>query len=186
MAKSTRQASGNRDFFVFKRNTLEYNRVIHLTNGVFAIAMTLLMVTLDVPVVPAEQLAQALVDQLSQFIAFGISFLLVAIVWWGHHKFIATLGKLEPVIIAINLIFLSMVVMLPYTTNLIGNDPTVPAAAILFISVFLAMNILHLLMFIRAHNAGAIQQPMSGVQFRREAVLSGIGVSILLLTMILA
>jgi len=105
----------------YDKGTAEFNRVTSLSDAVFAIAMTLLVLTLDIPDVTGAGLARALADQLTQFIAFLLSFILVAIIWVQHHSFMAKLGRLEPVLIGLNLALLGVVVAVPYPTNLIGG-----------------------------------------------------------------
>ncbi len=134
----------------YDKDTAEFNRVVNLSDAVFAIAMTLLILTLDIPDVTEAKLERALADQLSQFIAFILSFTLVAIIWVQHHSLVAKLGRLEPVLIGLNLAQLGAVVSVPYPTNLIGNDRGSRVAVIIFISVFIVLSLLYLLMSVRA------------------------------------
>ncbi|QBI18683.1 DUF1211 domain-containing protein [Egibacter rhizosphaerae] len=97
----------------YRRDSVEFSRVANLSDALFAIAMTLLVLRIEVPDVPADQLAGALADQLPQFIAFLLSFAVVANFWWIHHRFIAVLGVVEPGLIAINLVLLGAVALVP-------------------------------------------------------------------------
>ncbi|HAA86405.1 MAG TPA: hypothetical protein DCE14_08695 [Kosmotogaceae bacterium] len=56
--------------------------------------MTLLVLILDAPDVAGTQLGAALSQQLPQFIAFVLSFALVSILWWHHHRFFRCLDHL--------------------------------------------------------------------------------------------
>jgi uncharacterized membrane protein len=137
----------------------EFARVANLSDAVFAIAMTLLVLTLDVPAVPADQLAAALLAGLPQLLAFAISFLLVANVWWAHHKFVAMLGMIEPGLVAINLVILGAVALVPFPTSLIGNAPTARAAVMPFIAVFLVLLVLFFVLLLRARAVQAWRRP---------------------------
>ena len=125
---------------IYVKNSLEFNRVVNLSDAVFAIAMTLLVLTLDIPDVPAEQLGKALLAQASQFVALVLSFSLVAMIWWQHHRHMALLTKMDSPLIALNMAFLGVVILVPYPTNLIGNDPH-SSVAIIFFSSLLSYSI---------------------------------------------
>jgi uncharacterized membrane protein len=140
--------------------TSEFSRVANLSDAVFAIAMTLLVLTLDVPRVPPDRLAEALVDRIPQLIAFVVSFALVANIWWAHHKHMALLGSLEPGLIVINLAFLGGVALVPFPTALIGGSPTAHAAVLPFIALFIVLLFLFLLLILRSHAVAAWRRPL--------------------------
>ena len=68
---------------------LKPNRIEALSDGLFAIVMTLLVIELAVPVVPellvSEKLGEALLEMWPRFLAFGISFLILGLFWFNHH-----------------------------------------------------------------------------------------------------
>jgi uncharacterized membrane protein len=164
------------------RDTLEFARVVNLSDAVFAIAMTLLVLTLDVPEVPAADLASALAGDLPQFVAFLLSFALVANIWWQHHKLYARLAWIDPGIIAINMGGLGAVALVPFPTGLVGNAPTVRAAVLPFITVFIILNLLYLWLMARAQRVGAWSDPMPPGLF---PWLAG-GLSVVILAMMVA
>jgi uncharacterized membrane protein len=134
----------------YSRDSAEFGRVANLSDAIFAIAMTLLVLTLERPEVPAGELGSALVDQLPQLIAFVLSFALVANVWWLHHKYFSLLGEIEPGLIAINLLLLMAVAAIPFPTSLIGNEPTAQAAVLPYIAVLVVLSLLYAAMLVRA------------------------------------
>ena len=97
----------------YGRDTLEFGRVVNLSDGLFAIALTLLVFTLDASAVTIERVDGVLVDQTGQLIAFVLSFTIVANFWWAHHRFLANLGALEPGLIRLNLVLLGAVARSP-------------------------------------------------------------------------
>ena len=145
----------------YARDTIEFSRVANLSDAVFAIAMTLLVLTLDTPAVPGERLAVALADQLPQLIAFVLAFGLVANLWWHHHKLFAQLASMEPGLIGVNLALLGAVALVPFPTSLVGNAPAEQAAVLPFIGVFVLLNVLHLLLVVRARRVDAWRYPLS-------------------------
>jgi uncharacterized membrane protein len=144
----------------YGRDTPEFGRVANLSDAVFAIAMTLLVLTLDAPNVPADRLAGELVARAPQTIAFVLSFVLVANVWWAHHKFFGLLGSIEPLVMGINLGILGVVALVPYPTSLIGTNPDAGAAVLPFIGLFFVLHLLFLAMLVRVHATRAWRFPI--------------------------
>ncbi len=157
---------------------------MNLSDAVFAIAMTLLVLTLDIPNVPAEQLGKALLGQASQFVALILSFSLVAIIWWQHHRHMALLTKMDPLLIVLNLVFLGVVILVPYPTNLIGNYPYSAVALTFFIITFILLNLTFIFILIWANRIGAFIEPLTGKNFTGELVGWFVGIFILVIALI--
>lgn len=160
-ARGVDRAEGS-DRLRHRRDTLEFSRVANLSDAVFAIAMTLLVLTLDVPEVDDGGLAAALRDRIPQFVAFLLAFGLVASVWWAHHKFFGLLGMVEPGLVAINMVLLGSVALVPFPTSLIGSAPTERAAVIPFVGLFVVTITLFLLLVVRAQTVRAWRRSMPG------------------------
>jgi uncharacterized membrane protein len=137
----------------YDRDSGEFGRIVNLSDAVFAIAMTLLVFTFERPEVPADQLGAALANQYPELIAFVLSFALVANAWWLHHKFFALLRRIEPGLIAINLLLLMTVALVPFPTSLIGKEPTAQAAVLPYIAVLITLSLLYAAMLVRARAA---------------------------------
>ncbi len=137
------------------RGMPEFSRVTNLSDAVFAIAMTLLVLTLDAPRSGAGGLASALVEQLPQLVAFGLAFALVANLWWQHHQLLASFAFVEPGLVGINLVLLGAVALVPFPTSLIGSAPADRVAVFVFIALFVVLSLLFLLLVLRAHRRRA-------------------------------
>ncbi|HVM13102.1 MAG TPA: TMEM175 family protein [Egibacteraceae bacterium] len=143
-----------------ERESLEFSRVVNLSDAVFAIALTLLVLNLEVPRVPAGELASALADQTSAFIAFALAFFLVANIWWQHHRIFAVLGFLEPGLVAINMAILAGVALAPFPTSLVGVGPNERTAVMSFIGLFAVLTLVWLSLILRAQAVGAWRRPL--------------------------
>jgi len=157
---------------------------LNLSDAVFAIAMTLLVLTLDIPNVPADQLGKTLLGQASQFVALILSFSLVAIIWWQHHRHMALLIKMDPLLIVLNLVFLGVVILVPYPTNLIGNYPYSTVAITFFIITFILLNLTFIFILIWANRIGAFIEPLTGKYFSGELVGWFVGIFVLVIALI--
>ncbi len=103
------------------------DRLITLSDGVFAIAITLLVLTVEVPEVPADLVAEELPGQLlslrSQYLSYVISFLVVLLYWMAHHSTFNAIRGCDTGLLWLNGLFLMFVAFLPFPTELLGEYP---------------------------------------------------------------
>jgi uncharacterized membrane protein len=149
----------------YTSDTTEFARIVNLSDAVFAIALTLLVLGITVPDVPAAELAGALRDQVPQLVAFALAFVLVANVWWHHHRLCAVLAWFEPGMVAVNFAVLAFVALAPFPTSLLGTAPRSRAAVLTFIALFMVLTALWVALVVRAHLVGAWRAPMDSHLF---------------------
>jgi len=142
------------------RDTIEFGRVVNLSDGLFAIALTLLVFTLDASAVSLDRVDGVLLDQSGELIAFALSFAVIANFWWIHHRFFANLGSLEPGLMRLNLALLGAVALIPFPTSLLGRDPTLRGSVVPYLALLTLVAILHLLLLTRANAVNAWRRPM--------------------------
>jgi uncharacterized membrane protein len=110
---------------LYRRGTEEFSRVLAFSDGVFAIAMTLLVVGIAVPTLgdadSVGELADALNDLTPSFVSFFISFAVIGRYWAARHEFVGLLEWMDRRTIAINLVYLAFIAFLPFPTALLGN-----------------------------------------------------------------
>jgi len=107
-------------------NKLHYqlDRISFFTDGVFAIAITLLVIEFKVPVIdhPTDALLWGrLVHMGLLLLGFLISFCIVGYYWSVHHRIFGYVEKYTSRLIWLNLMFLFSVVLLPFTSGLLGE-----------------------------------------------------------------
>lgn len=95
-------------------------RVESFSDGVFAVAITLLVLDLRVPITNGS-LVTALADEWPRFVAFLISFLVIGIVWVNHHTLLDTVRHVDRPLLFFNLALLLSVVVIPFTTSLFAE-----------------------------------------------------------------
>jgi uncharacterized membrane protein len=97
-------------------------RLEAFSDGVFAVAATLLVLNVTVPLVGANQsLAQALGHQWPQYVAYANSFITIGIIWINHHAMISRLRIADHAILMLNLLLLLFVALLPFATSLMTD-----------------------------------------------------------------
>ncbi len=177
------------------RDSNEFARVVNLSDAVFAIAMTLLVLTVDVPEAAVDGLAAALYADLPQLGAYVLAFALVASQWYAHRKLFQRLALTEPGLTVINLAFLGLVALVPFPTSVLGSYPFVTAAVAPFLATFALLGATYLALLARAHARHAWRQPLPEAAYRRivlafvantSLLVAGIGVAFWLPALALA
>jgi uncharacterized membrane protein len=110
-------------------------RLETLADGIFAIAMTLLVFEVKVPSLTGSTSAQV-VSQLAQlwpkFASIGLSFLTLGFSWIGHHNQYHFIRRSDRPFLWINLLFLSLMSLVPFFTALLGEYPLQPVVVALY------------------------------------------------------
>jgi uncharacterized membrane protein len=100
----------------------ETNRLEAFSDGVFAIAITLLILEIRVPDIgPGESLAAALRHLWPSYIAYATSFALIGIIWANHHSLFRLVHRADHLLIMLNLALLLCVSFLPFPTALVAR-----------------------------------------------------------------
>ena len=96
-------------------------RMEAFSDGVFAIAITLLVLELAVPSGSDVDLLGAVLDQWPSYLAYLVSFSTIGAVWLAHTVITEFLERATPVLIRMNLLLLMLVSFLPFPTRLLGE-----------------------------------------------------------------
>jgi uncharacterized membrane protein len=104
------------------RGEMDAGRVLALSDGVFAIAATLLVLDLRVPegVEPAD-LPHRLHELLPAAGGYALSYLLIGLLWLGHHRMFRGYSQITGRIARLNLMFLGVIGLLPFVTALLAR-----------------------------------------------------------------
>ncbi len=100
------------------------DRVLAFSDGVFAIAITLLVLAFRVPTLHGadvnRRLFHALLHQGGLLIGFAVSFFVIARLWIVHHRLSLLLRHIDARFISLNMVFLAMVVIVPFPAEIVG------------------------------------------------------------------
>ena len=110
---------------------LNKNRVVALTDGIFAVVMTLLVLDISVPQISSHygidsaeagtELLKKLVDLWPKLLSFAISFIILAIYWLAHHRQFQYIKNVDRTLVWINVLFLMVTCLLPFSTSLLSE-----------------------------------------------------------------
>ncbi|MGI9169614.1 MAG: TMEM175 family protein, partial [Caulobacteraceae bacterium] len=101
-----------------RRHRHGFDRLIMLSDGVFAIAITLLAFDLRGPTAWDGRLASLWADLAPKLDAYALTFLVIGVYWLAHRRFMAMILTVDPPVSVINLIILALVALLPAATRL--------------------------------------------------------------------
>jgi uncharacterized membrane protein len=138
----------------YSRDQSEFDRAIGFVDATFALALTLLVTTLDVdrPGVAFSNLG-ALEDAVGgQFVSFAIAFAVIANYWLEHHRLIASFAAIDYTAIVVNLFLIAAIVLLPFSTQAVG-DPGVqdlPLPTVIMAVNVVAASVFHTLVYVVA------------------------------------
>jgi uncharacterized membrane protein len=120
-----------------RERTLELDRLANFSDAVFAIAATLLVLSIQFPQnLEAPNLDSKLWDEyqdvLPQVLAYALSFFVIGRYWLAHHRMFKLVRRIDGRFIALNLFALGLIALLPFPTEVFGNYPTDRPAFIVY------------------------------------------------------
>jgi uncharacterized membrane protein len=136
------------------------NRLETLADGIFAIAMTLLVLSIEVPALPnnvttpiiGEYVIYTLLPQISIYI---LSFVLLAVFWMTHHIFFA-IKRTNTTLLWINIFWLMSIAIVPFSTSMLGKYGGFQLSQIIFDVNMLIIGILSYVNWTYAAKKGLI------------------------------
>jgi uncharacterized membrane protein len=117
------------------REERDVSRIRAFTDGVMAVAITLLVLNIEVPDLPTGsegQLDEQLLDLLPSLGAYALSFALVGRYWVVHHRMFEDLRSFDGTLISLNLLFLALIGLVPFASDLVDRYDQEPIAAAVF------------------------------------------------------
>ena len=141
--------------FFRKRNWqagLSTGRVESLSDSVFAIAMTILVIEISIPEVSrvalvAGDLHGFLSGLLPRFVSYGISFAVIGIFWMGHHLMFHFVKRTDRTFLWLNMLFLMVITFIPFPAALIGQYAHKGVAVIVYGATLEAASILFMILW---------------------------------------
>ncbi len=150
--------------------------MLTFSDGVYAIAMTLLVVGIGVPTLQNAgdegELLRDLGDLVPELISFFLSFAVIGRYWVAHNQFFGRVGAIDTGLIAINLVYLAFVAFLPFPTGLLGNYFENPVSTSLYALTVAIVSGLEVALFARAYRAGLLRRRIPRDVYRWGAAVA--------------
>ncbi len=160
----------------YGRESVEFARTLTFTDGLFAIAMTLLVVDLAVPTLSdagsVHELADKLNDDSAKFISFFISFAVIGRYWFAHHTYFSALARIDRGLIGLNLLYLAFIAFLPFPTALLGEYFENPLSIAIYAVNVALVSGMEVVLFSYAYNHGLLARKLPRDVYRYGAAMS--------------
>ncbi|MBM3118553.1 MAG: DUF1211 domain-containing protein [Chloroflexi bacterium] len=153
---------------------LTTGRIQALADGIFAIAMTLLVLNLILPDatagLPNVKLHALLIEQAHKFYNYFLSFMLLAIFWIVHHHQFHFIKRADSRLLWINMFILMAVALMPFSSDIIGDFSGTITAEVFFAGNLLILGLLFLANWAYATSNHRLVDP----DLDKEAIIRGL------------
>jgi len=170
-------------------HTLPTNRLEALSDGIFAFAMTLLVLDLQFPdaaVLSKLPLSALLWGQADRFFNYFLSFVLLAIFWMVHHQTFHHIRRLNAALLWLNILLLSFIVLIPFSTSLIGDFDKHTLADAVFAGNIFVIGVFNLWIWFYATKERRFTGPDLEEVFIKQGLVKGLMVPLVSLLVIAA
>jgi uncharacterized membrane protein len=156
-----------------EENEVEFSRIVAFSDGVFAIAITLLVLNLSVPEhLHGDDLNKVLWEQRQDLIAYAISFAIIGRFWVVHHRFFSSVVGFDGRLLGLNLFYLGWIALFPFSAQVFGDHGGDTAAIVLYALNLAGITLVGMLMAADAQRAGlAKMSPEEAREGRRRALI---------------
>jgi len=169
---------------------LSPHRLAFLSDGVFAIAMTLLVLTIDVPpsdVVSDHDVLRLLFALWPKFLSYVVSFVVLGVYWEGHHGQFHFIQRADQVLIWLNMLFLMLIAAVPFSATLLARYGIQRPVVLFYGAHLVAVGVMQLAMWTYAARGGRLmREELAPDAVRRETVRVLTAPGIYLLAMLLS
>lgn len=136
-------------------NEIEFSRIVAFSDGVFSIAITLLVLNLGIANdLAGGEVADALWDQRENLLAYALSFAVIGRFWLVHHRFFGEVTAFDSRLIALNLLYLGWIVLIPFSSEVLGEYGDQTAGVVLYAINLSGVVLIGMLMAADAHRGG--------------------------------
>lgn len=136
-------------------------RIVFLSDGLFAIALTILVIELRVPELGAlatsDQLLDSLRDLLPRFFAYALSFGIISLYWMAHLRRFKLIDRADTGLAYLNLLLLALIALIPFPTALIGEYGDQPIAVAIYAITLSAAGLAGVAGWVHASRAGLLK-----------------------------
>ena len=128
---------------------LSKSRVEGLTDGIFSTVMTVLVLSLSIPVIASSTSSSAVQQQLIQdidrllplILSYVLSFIVLGLYWSRHHNMFHFIVRMDQVLLWLNILFLLTIGFIPFSTALMGTYPEFQIPVVVYGSNLIAIGV---------------------------------------------
>ncbi len=152
------------------------DRLVAFSDGVFAIAMTLLVLSLTIPDLHGSEAAvnqklwETVREQAPELFSYALSFAVVGRYWLVHHRLFGLVRRADSRLLVLNLFLLGCIAVIPYPTEILGRYGDTTAAVVIYSATLTVTGIANLLVTHHIDVAGLMDERATAA-YRRHSRL---------------
>lgn len=154
--------------------SIELERLVFFSDAVFAIAMTVLVLSIHVPTVRDAGLGRALRHELPAVYSYFLSFAVIAVYWLVHHRMFHYIRRIDGATITINLALLALIAILPFPTDLLGHYGSTRIATMTYAAAVTAVGSMSTFLWWHVSHTPGLLEPDTPARYVRHSQLRGI------------
>jgi uncharacterized membrane protein len=172
-----------------RERSLELDRVVNFSDGVFAISATLLVLSISIPLDLKgpdldDKLWDAYQDAVPHILAYALSFFIIGRTWLAHHRMFRIIRRIDGRFVALNLAALAFVALLPFPTQVFGEYPSSRPALIVYAAAISASSLASGALWAYAMHDNRLIDPSTPRNWLSHAQLRGLSIPAVFLTSI--
>lgn len=164
------------------------NRLESFSDGIFAIAATLLVLNINLPktdISSAILLEEAMYKSLPNTLTFIFTFLVVGTFWVAHNRIISIVKQVDHFLLWSNVFYLMTIAILPFPAAILAQHPLFKVSILFYSFVLFLCGLQHVIMIIYLHkHTGQIEKDFSKATFINSVKIAAVGPASYLLSMI--
>lgn len=170
-------ANPSRTAHASANTTLGLERVVFFSDAVMAIAITLLVIDLKLPEIPAAAAASELPASLAaltpRIMSFVISFAVISVYWSSHHRYFSYIRSYDGRLLLLNLVFLFFIVLMPFAAGMAGEYGYLPLGTIIYGAAVAATGLsIAALWHYASHSHRLVDPDLSADEIRRRNLVA--------------
>jgi uncharacterized membrane protein len=151
------------------QNPIEFARVLSLSDSIFGVAMTLLVISIVIPAgLSSREFSTAVIDLVPRIGIMALSIAVAASAWFTHHRLFSLVQRIDRGLLHRNIVFLGLVALIPLPHQVLGTYPHEPLAYVLYAAVLASVNAVAVVMDVHVRRHDLLRAPQTDSDYRLE------------------
>ncbi|HEX7659426.1 MAG TPA: TMEM175 family protein [Pseudonocardiaceae bacterium] len=149
-------------------------RLEALSDGAFAIVLTIIVIEIHVPAGPPSELVHQLGELVPTLLAYGLVFMSMGVIWFGNRTQTEFLERADHPYVWLNLLMLMLVAFVPFTAEFLARYPTTHVAVGIFGAHMFAIEAVHGAIWVYLTARPDLMRPGVTAEYRRRSRFPGV------------
>jgi uncharacterized membrane protein len=157
---------------------LDVDRLVYFSDAVFAIAMTVLVLSIHLPSVPGQRLGHVLRQLVPSIWSYFLSFAVLGLFWLAHHRMFHYVQRVDAVTLRLNLALLALIAILPFPTEVLGTYGNHPLGTMVYASAVTSVGTAHAVLWWHVSRTAGLLRPETPREYIVHSQLRSITIPI--------